>query len=395
MRPYCALWACVGLIVIVIHAWGSAAPDSGEWLRAGLLVAMAIWTERLEVAFRLGERELDVTLSGTALVASALVLDPWLAGLVALISSATIEFGERPIWRPAFNVGNTVSAVVVTSIISHGIWGDQLLAPHTAVFAALLGSVLFEVLHVQAGLALIEARHPGGAREYLLESRALTFFEVGLPALCIALAAPFFDVPVAAVSMLAATQGLVYVALRLLSDEQRQRGKLEREVAVDGLTGVLTRRHFEQRARHRLADGSPDLTLLMIDVDDFKQTNDTHGHLVGDEVLRAVGDVLRSNTRDPDLVARYGGEEFVVLLEPVDEPELRRFLHVVQAEIALRTQTSATVSIGLARYQAGIDLEALTDRADSALYAAKRAGKNVVYHQTENGSSFVEYGVSA
>lgn len=164
--------------------------------------------------------------------------------------------------------------------------------------------------------------------------------------------------------------------------------QVEALAVTDALTGVSVRGHFLERARQELDRSSRhDLacTLLMADLDEFKQKNDTFGHLVGDVILREVAGLLSRNLREIDMIARFGGEEFLLLLIetapeqalPVAE-RLRQLveIHPIRAYDELLTQT---VSIGLAGFPAHAQtLEALIERADQALYAAKRAGRNRV-----------------
>ena len=130
-----------------------------------------------------------------------------------------------------------------------------------------------------------------------------------------------------------------------------------------------------------------ELSLLMMDLDDFKLVNDTHGHLAGDRVLEEVGRILQDEPRGMDQAARYGGEEFILAL-PETGPEgamkaAQRIRRAVEAltvdDIRAGTTISVTVSIGLATAPAdGVTARELIPAADSALYRAKRSGKNRV-----------------
>lgn len=146
----------------------------------------------------------------------------------------------------------------------------------------------------------------------------------------------------------------------------------------DGLTGLFNRRYFEQLLASefaRLKRHATAFTLIMVDIDDFKNYNDTKGHPAGDELLRKAADVLRNSVREIDSVCRYGGEEFVIMLPQTDKKgsaivaeRLR-----VQANIYLPT----TISIGVATFpdDAQESFE-LIQKADAALYHAKHTGKN-------------------
>jgi len=128
-----------------------------------------------------------------------------------------------------------------------------------------------------------------------------------------------------------------------------------------------------------------ELTLLMLDLDHFKQFNDQFGHAAGNDLLRTVGSTLRSLVRDADLPARYGGEEFAVLIrgDESDGYEIgERLRHAVQATtvpVPGKSDASVTISVGVASYPAGASDETdLVERADAALYESKRRGRNRV-----------------
>ncbi len=166
--------------------------------------------------------------------------------------------------------------------------------------------------------------------------------------------------------------------------------QVEALAVTDALTGLYVRRHFLERAREELARSERHrlpCTLVMTDLDHFKQMNDAYGHLVGDAILKDVAQLLQRNLREVDLIARFGGEEFIMLLVetkaehamPVAQ-RLRQLveIHPIRAYDELVTQT---ISVGMASFpHDGRTIEALIEQADQALYAAKRAGRNrVVY----------------
>lgn len=169
--------------------------------------------------------------------------------------------------------------------------------------------------------------------------------------------------------------------------------QVEAMAVTDSLTGVFVRRYFMERAQEELTRAQRhtlSCTLLMVDLDRFKQKNDTYGHLTGDVVLKDVAGLLQRNLREIDLMARYGGEEFIILLietsveaaMPIAQ-RLRQLveLHPIRAYDELLTQT---VSIGTAGFpEHAKTLEALIERADQALYTAKRGGRNQVIQWSE------------
>ena len=165
-----------------------------------------------------------------------------------------------------------------------------------------------------------------------------------------------------------------------------------REAAMtDAKTGLLNAVAWQQLAQRELLRASRDrvgAALLIIDLDHFKDVNDAHGHLAGDDVLKAVADCLRRELRDYDAVGRFGGEEFVALLPGADVSEgilVAERLRVAISMIPLPEHASedvvamVTSSIGLACYpEHGVEVEDLLHAADSAMYAGKRAGRNRV-----------------
>ncbi|MDH3235753.1 MAG: PleD family two-component system response regulator [Alphaproteobacteria bacterium] len=176
--------------------------------------------------------------------------------------------------------------------------------------------------------------------------------------------------------------------------EQRLRENYRRSISMaltDALTGLYNRRyfdtHFETQIRHA-ADSGKSLALLMLDLDRFKTINDTHGHNVGDEVLRETARRLASNLRTVDMVARFGGEEFAIVM-PDTTPEIAlSAAERLRARIGdtpfsvssdAATEITVTTSIGLAVASRHPDATDLLKRADYALYAAKRAGRDTVH----------------
>ena len=166
----------------------------------------------------------------------------------------------------------------------------------------------------------------------------------------------------------------------------RQNEQLVELATVDELTGTKNRRRFREDLEllfgqaDRLA--SP-LSLIMFDIDHFKQYNDSFGHPAGDEVLRWSGSILRTEVRAHDVVARYGGEEFVVLLPAAEAVEAIEVAERLRSAIACRPwpHCEMTASLGVATAgPATADAAALVDQADQALYYSKQSGRNQVNH---------------
>ncbi|SFV17238.1 sensor domain-containing diguanylate cyclase [Pseudoduganella namucuonensis] len=184
--------------------------------------------------------------------------------------------------------------------------------------------------------------------------------------------------------------GIVAVVqtLRDLTDEKKAQIALEQLATRDGLTGLANRRCFDQTLQaewHRALRQQQPLSLLMVDVDNFKQYNDAYGHLGGDECLQRIAGAVSSEMRANDLVARYGGEEFAVILPnqslkgaAIVAERIRCRVEQLQLPNLGTAKQFVTVSIGAATALPAVENEAnqLVLTADTALYRAKHMGRN-------------------
>ena len=162
----------------------------------------------------------------------------------------------------------------------------------------------------------------------------------------------------------------------------------EADALTDALTGRANRRAFDNEIERRIVEWNrrqTPVTLLMVDVDHFKKFNDTHGHQAGDEVLRGVAQTLFKSMRDMDLVARYGGEEFAVVMPVTTVEQSKTAVERARAAIEQAVYSfegknlKVTISGGVAQTQSSDVPATLIKRADDALYAAKKAGRNRAY----------------
>jgi diguanylate cyclase (GGDEF)-like protein len=161
---------------------------------------------------------------------------------------------------------------------------------------------------------------------------------------------------------------------------------LEQMATTDGLTGLHNKRAMLEAAHQKVqaaARFGRNLSVVICDIDLFKAVNDTHGHDVGDLVIKGLGEVLNRQKRSTDLVARFGGEEFVVLCEQTDEAGAMLLAERIREDLEKTTfhvpkgAVKVTCSLGTATFpQAGRDWESLFKAADEALYASKHGGRN-------------------
>jgi diguanylate cyclase (GGDEF)-like protein len=165
-----------------------------------------------------------------------------------------------------------------------------------------------------------------------------------------------------------------------------------REMAVtDFLTGLYIRRYFMSKLQDELLRSeryNNVFSVVVADIDNFKNVNDTYGHMAGDNVLKAVGEFFQTNIRKVDVVARYGGEEFVILFPQTDGDAayvLAERLRKEFSQIRVDNLPGLSISLGISTYpEDGKDIKTLIQNADIAMYAAKQKGRNRVVNFSKN-----------
>ena len=185
-------------------------------------------------------------------------------------------------------------------------------------------------------------------------------------------------------------KGQIYDTERRLRDLRKEMMKAEELARVDPLTGVGNRRTFDQMLVRETANAAADnvpLSLIMCDIDHFKSINDTHGHKVGDEVLKLFAALLKRACRPDDIVARYGGEEFGVIMPKATSSEASAIANKLRKELGEQSFViyatgeklpPLTASFGVAQWQQGEHEDAFVMRTDRILYLAKSSGRNQV-----------------
>ena len=175
-----------------------------------------------------------------------------------------------------------------------------------------------------------------------------------------------------------------------ITELRRQLECATSEALTDALTGLGNRRYFDERLNAEIQEHQEDdseLCLLLVDIDHFKRFNDTHGHAVGDQVLRVIARVLTDRVRGRDSACRFGGEEFAIILPETKLEDAETVANQIRTMLAARKLTNKstgadfgtiTASLGVASHQPGEPMAAFVDRADKALYRAKNNGRNQV-----------------
>jgi diguanylate cyclase (GGDEF)-like protein len=188
---------------------------------------------------------------------------------------------------------------------------------------------------------------------------------------------------------------------------EEKNAQLEQMAATDALTGVYNRRHFGRVLDQLFAEAQrydKDLAAVMIDLDGYKQLNDTFGHQVGDQLLVVAGKVISANMRRMDVAARYGGDEFVLLLPQAGTDEaagaaqrIREEFFTASAGLLKRTN-GVTMSIGVAALKqpgGATNAEQLVAHADAALYQSKQGGRNRISISNPRSAGMPESAVPA
>ncbi len=396
LRGY--LWvtylAAAALAVGTIPALVVTPIDRALWSSVALFAVLAYLCERLVLPVtRLLWRSLD-----TAIYVAAILLFPFpLPLLVALpaMCLARWRWTRLPRYKRAFNIAHGLLTVGLADALF-----SFLIAPASvtraghrpaALHALLLLGVLYYLLDVVPILA-VHTLDTGRApwRIWAEQHRPVALLELSDIALGILAALAWRYNPLA-LGLLALPLVVHSLALRARAAAiaaREQAAAALTMAATDGLTGLLNHRAFHTRLEEEVARAARHdrpLALLMVDLDDFRAINNTHGHQVGDALLAAVAAALRAGVRAADVPARYGGDELAVILPEADVAEALPVAERARAAIAAATVVAAGATV---RVDASLGLavvprhartrEELIRAADEAAYAAKDAGKGRV-----------------
>ena len=324
------------------------------------------------------------------MIAAAIVLHPAMAILVAVLLRTwwRIRAGRCIPYRWAFTTAVHVLAVGA----AHAVYlsatdraGASPLGPVASMAAAAVTYVATDALLCGLAISLIV---PGSGRRDTVG---------GMDDLCVDVTAATLGCLLAAATLASPWFAVLAVPVTLTAQRALLLGQLESEAQTDPKTGLARvdwwRRRAEEMLRHARTQRLS-MAVLLIDIDHFKQVNDRHGHLVGDEALRAIATILRGAIRSKDVIGRFGGEEFVIALPGTDLDDAIVTADRLRSAVAASPLAAMcvlddpdldpdtfrlTVSIGVAVYPAdGIGVDDLLLRADRAMYVAKAAGRDRV-----------------
>ena len=391
----------VGLVIA--FAVRMPAPHTLQLLQVALLGGLGILHTEIAIGVERVRRRVMVgnhaNLSSVWTFAGALVLPPMCAAAVAVVVHlhVWVRTGRPrvPLYRSIYSAATIVLACLGAAAVVRFLGSAPVPLADAGIPGITLALLVYTTINtgLVAGAIAMSAPQPDLARVLgRWDDNLLEFATLSLGALTAV------AVVVNPWLVLLALPPLVVLHRAVLVRH------LEEAASIDGKTGLLNAVAWHAQAERLLQRGSRadgPRGVLVLDLDHFKAVNDTHGHLAGDQVLAAVAGAVRGEVRERDLVGRFGGEEFVVLLagpaagaavelEAVAE-RIRSRVAQLRVEIPTPdgplTVSGLTVSIGVAVAPAeGADLRTLLQIADTALYAAKRAGRNVVRIGTPPGS---------
>ncbi|MBP2322382.1 diguanylate cyclase (GGDEF)-like protein [Kibdelosporangium banguiense] len=318
-----------------------------------------------------------IDLNSVWMFAAILLLHPALSAVVIIVSyfSRWVRVRPNPLYRRTFSTAAAIAAgyaAYAYLVLMSGIPFSRMprnvdsfgLVVSTGLVFLIVNTILITIA-VYLGTPHKKIRQAlGSPADYALEAATI--------ALGIMMAWALVDWPIALLLIIGITLVLHRsVLIRQLRDQAR----------ADAKTGLLNSASWSKDAAEELTRSPESCTaLLMLDLDNFKSINDRHGHLIGDKHLRGVADVLKSEVRATDLVGRFGGEEFVILLPNTTQHDALAIAERIRrriATVATDGVDTVTVSVGVASHpEHGTTLDEVVSAADSALLAAKTAGRN-------------------
>ncbi len=375
-RPYVTGVLVAGAVALALSVREPDGPTAVSWTTYALLAVAVVVGELRPIVVPRGDTTDEITVSTTLALVLVLIGPLWLAVAAQAVGVALEDLRSR---KQLIKVGFNIAQYTVTLAAARAVFcaaagvpfaqARPLELPGHLPAALLAGVTYFLVNNGLAGTVVALAQHKpvlrhlrGDARFQMMTSGVLLAFA---PVVVAAVQATGWLLPLALVPLPA-----IYLSAHLAATR-------EQEALHDSLTGLGNRELLRLRARTASAEEGPGHALLLIDLDHFKEINDTLGHPVGDDLLRAVASRLRHALRAGDTVCRLGGDEFAVLVARDGSPDgldiAARVAAGLEASFLVdgaRLDVHASIGVAL-QPEHGRDLDVLLQRADIALYLAK------------------------
>ncbi|HEU0103596.1 MAG TPA: bifunctional diguanylate cyclase/phosphodiesterase [Mycobacteriales bacterium] len=375
-RPFVAGVYVLGLVAGAVALWSPVQPTAVGWGAYTFLALGVIIGELRPIMVPRGDTTDAITVSTTLALVLALLGPLWLAVAAQAVGVALDDLRVRksPV-KVAFNIAQYTVTLVATRVVFCALSGVPLLGTAAVQLpeqlpAALLAGVTYVL--VNNGLA-------GTVEALVLRRPVLTSlledvrFQLGTAGVLLA----FAPVVLAALQASAWLLPLAVLPLQAIYANAHLAATREREAMHDGLTGLGNRTLLRLRVRAAQEQADVGYALLLVDLDHFREINDTLGHPVGDELLREVAGRLRAGLRAEDTVCRLGGDEFAVFVPRHGAPDgldiaARLLAGLEESFVVDGARLDVDASVGVALYpEHGRDLDLLLQRADVALYRAK------------------------
>jgi diguanylate cyclase (GGDEF)-like protein/putative nucleotidyltransferase with HDIG domain len=379
---YCTLLGGIILLAISIPRWNW----QETWIQTLVLCGLGGLTLLFKVEGTTDRTHYDITF---LIYGCTLILFGAPAAVIVIVVAHVIEWiwHRYPWYIQSFNIASYIIVAVAANMVYELANPTRSMSTWQGALSILTAMAVFTLLNnLMVGLIVWMARG-----ENFAQSGIFQFFPLMLDWILLSMgagAAVVWSYNPAAVVLILLPLYLIYTTLRVPA--------LERQIETDTKTGLFNQKFFMESLEAELSRAARfdhPLTVVMADMDLLRNINNTYGHLAGDEVLIGVARILKTLSREYDIVSRFGGEEFAILLpETAPEevyPKIQAMRSAIErAEFPVPTSLKpikATMSFGIAGRQPGLTGRAIIHNADMALYQAKLNGRNRVYVTSEEG----------
>jgi diguanylate cyclase (GGDEF)-like protein len=386
--------------VVLVAVFPGAPPTALDWARFGALLLVAGLQTELSLGIEKARRYLadgpHISMTSVWMFGAAVVLPAVMAVVVTVLIYLHLwlrvwwRWQRRSAYRVVFSATTIVLACVAVGPVVRSFGVDNILMDGWHGCLILLAVVVAGFVYTTINGALvavgIKLHHPARPWSKTVGTKAENALELATLSLGGVTAVVLVTQP--------ALAGLMLLPVIVLHRNILMR-QLEEKASQDSKTGLLTAEEWRARVANEVVRTDGPFAVLMVDLDRFKRVNDIYGHMVGDAVLRSVAETVSGQLRAYDSVGRWGGEEFAVLLPQIPDEgardvaeRIRSAVTTLEVPVTIDDNTQVikdlSASVGVACFpEAGTTVDGLVHAADTAMYRAKRAGRNTVVSWTD------------